>query len=99
MTDAAIRNIISQEFRVMQQRLSDRILTKSDLATVVDRMAINSATKQDLVQVRALLEEIRAELRMQRQALKQHAAYIESLERNTKYNASQLGTLWRFVQQ
>jgi hypothetical protein len=99
MNDATIRNIISQEFRTMQQRLTDRIVTKADLNSVVDRVVLNSASRQDIAQLRAVMEDVRAEQRMQRQAIKQLSAYIESLERNTKSNASQLGTLWRFVQQ
>jgi hypothetical protein len=99
MNDATIRNIIAQEFRTMQQRLTDRIVTKADLNSVVDRVVLNSVSKQDIAQLRAVMEDVRAEQRMQRQAIKQLSAYIESLERNTKSNANQLGTLWRFVQQ
>ncbi len=99
MTDAAMRNIIASEFRAMQQRLQDRSVTRSDLNAALDRMSANSVSKQDIILIRNSLEEIKYELRSQRQLIKQHSMYIESLNQNTKNNANQLGSLWRFVQQ
>lgn len=99
MTDAAIRNAVASEFRVLQQRILDRTLTKSDLTSFMSQISANGPTKNDIMVIRNSLEEIKYELRSQRQMIKQHSMYIESLSQNTKNNANQLGSLWRFVQQ
>jgi predicted nucleic acid-binding Zn-ribbon protein len=99
MNEATIRNIIQQEFRALQQRLSDRIVTKADLNNTTDRLIFNAATKQDIYTLKVLLEDLRSEIRLARNEIHQHSAYIESLERNTKNNTNQLGSLWRLAQQ
>lgn len=99
MTDAAVRNIIAGEFRAMQQRMQQQMITKNDLNVMADRILTFTATKQDQAAIRAMLEEVRMEVRSQRQAIKQHSAYIDNLSQNARNNANQLGTLWRFVQQ
>ena len=99
MTDAAIRNIVASEFRVLQQRIFDRSLSKADLNGFVNQISVNTATKSDINLIRNALEEIKYELRSQRQMIKQHSMYIESLNQNTRNNTNQLGSLWRFVQQ
>jgi hypothetical protein len=55
--------------------------------------------KRELETMRGTLEEIKYELRAQRQLIKQQSLYIESLTRDTKAHSNQIGTLWRFVQQ
>jgi hypothetical protein len=99
MTDAAIRNIVASEFRVLQQRILDRTITKADLANCINQMSVNMPSKTDINTIRNSLEEIKFELRTQRQMIKQHSMYIESLSQNTRNNTNQLGSLWRFVQQ
>lgn len=99
MTDAAIRNIVASEFRVVQQRILDRALTKADLANFMNQTSINAPSKNDINIIKNSLEEIKFELRSQRQMIKQHSMYIESLNQNARNNTNQLGSLWRFVHQ
>lgn len=99
MTDAAIRNIVASEFRVLQQRIFDRTLSKADLAGFVNQLSVNAPSKSDINLIRNSLEEIKYELKTQRQMIKQHSMYIESLNQNTRNNTNQLGSLWKFVQQ
>ena len=99
MTDAAVRNIIASEFRALQARMQQQVVTKSDLNALADRILAYTAAKRDQDIIRQMVEEVRMEVRSQRQAIKQHSAYIENLSQSARNNTTQLGTLWRLVQQ
>lgn len=99
MNEAAIKNAIMQESRNIQQRINERSITRADLNAMVTQFNTSVATKRDIADLKAVLDEIRFELRAQRQILKQQSAYIDALDRDSRTQSSQLGSLWRFVQQ
>ncbi len=99
MTDAAMRNIIAGEFRALQQRMLQQSVTKADLMNMTDRILAVTATRRDQESIRALIEDLRSEVKSQQQMIRQHSTHIESLNQNTKNTTNQLGSLWRFVQQ
>lgn len=99
MNDAAMRNIISSEFRALQQRMLQQSVTKADLMNMADRILVATATRREQDAIKAMIEDLRSEVKSQQQMIRQHSSHIESLNQNTKTTTSQLGSLWRFVQQ